>query len=81
MCYADPDSLPAAIDRYMEIDISFASSRECQLLNNLFEALAKGDVQKFTDDISEYDSMSKLVRTLEEIVCFLIFLDLNGHSA
>lgn len=60
MCYADPESLPGAIDRYMEIDISFAGSRECQLLENLFDAVAKGDIQKFTDDLSEYDSMSKL---------------------
>lgn len=71
MCYADPDSLTATIDRYMEIDISFAGSRECQLLSNLIEALAKGDAQKFTDCISDYDSMSKLVSTVKHLMCIL----------
>ncbi|GMH46055.1 hypothetical protein BSKO_14019 [Bryopsis sp. KO-2023] len=60
LCYAEPDSMETAIERYKEIDITFPSSRECQLLENLSEAMVNGDVQKFTDDIAEYDSLSKL---------------------
>lgn len=61
LCYADVDSLPATLDRYRDIDITFATSRECNLLENVTAALEAGDDQKFSDVVAGYDSLSKLV--------------------
>ena len=61
LCYADVDSLPVTIDRYREIDISFGSSRECNLLESIAAALEEGDEQRFSDVVAQYDVLSKLV--------------------
>ena len=60
LCVADVDSLPATFDRYREIDITFASSRECKFLENVTSALEAGDDQRFSEVVAEYDSLSKL---------------------
>lgn len=61
MCYAEVESLESMIERYKEIDLSFGNSRECQLLTDIVEAMRAGDDQKFQYDITQYDSLSKIV--------------------
>eukprot|EP00803_Ostreobium_quekettii_P007256 evm.model.scf_4532.1 EVM.evm.TU.scf_4532.1 scf_4532:2310-6252(-) len=60
LCYEDPEKFPAMLDRYKELDISFAGSRECNLLQQLSDAVIGDDVQLFTDEVAQYDAMSKL---------------------
>mmetsp|Transcript_14822 Transcript_14822/g.21604 ORF Transcript_14822/g.21604 Transcript_14822/m.21604 type:complete len:290 (+) Transcript_14822:70-939(+) len=49
-----------AIDRYQDQDVSFGDSRECKMLQDLAEACEECDVEKMTDAVAEYDSISKL---------------------
>ena len=66
LCYADADSVPAALERYKEIDITFSGSRECNLLESLSQALIDGDVDLFTNEVQQYDSLSKLVSPYQD---------------
>ncbi|KAI0124881.1 alpha-soluble NSF attachment protein [Xylariales sp. AK1849] len=49
-----------ALERYQDMDPTFASNREYQLLADLKEAIEAGDQDKFTDCLFQYDRMSKL---------------------
>ena len=49
-----------ALDRYELLDSTFGSTREFKFLSSLSEAISEGDIQKFTDIVAEFDSMTKL---------------------
>jgi alpha-soluble NSF attachment protein len=49
-----------AMERYEDIDPSFAGSREHKLLGDLSSAAEEGDADAFTGALAEYDSMSRL---------------------
>ena len=73
LCFADVESLPATIDRYREIDITFSNSRECNLLENITSALEAGDDQGFSEVVAQYDALSKLVRYASLTLCLTLF--------
>jgi alpha-soluble NSF attachment protein len=49
-----------AIERYKELDLSFVQQRECRFLDDIQHACEEHDVEKFTNVVAEYDSISKL---------------------
>jgi len=56
----DYEGAKRALQRYQEMDASFASQRECKFLEAIVEAADRADPESFTDAIVEYDSISKL---------------------
>lgn len=56
----DQVSFGRALDKYRDMDVSFADTRECKLLQDLGEAVEECDVEKLTDAVAEFDSISKL---------------------
>ncbi|KAF7954479.1 hypothetical protein EAE96_005600 [Botrytis aclada] len=49
-----------AFEKYRDMDPTFASTREHQLLIDLAEAVDAGDQEQFADKLFQYDQMSKL---------------------
>ncbi|KZF19869.1 vesicular-fusion protein Sec17 [Xylona heveae TC161] len=49
-----------AIEGYRELDQTFASTREHQLLVDLAEAVEQGDQEAFSDKLFQFDQLSKL---------------------
>lgn len=49
-----------ALESYVELDNTFASTREFQLLNDLVAAVEAGEQEQFSDKLFQYDQMSKL---------------------
>jgi alpha-soluble NSF attachment protein len=49
-----------ALEKYRDMDPSFASTREHQLLVDLAEAVEHGEQEAFADKLFQYDQMSKL---------------------
>ncbi|MCJ1311649.1 vesicular-fusion protein S17 [Agyrium rufum] len=49
-----------ALASYADLDNSFPSTRESQLLHDLTEAVTAGDQEAFADKLFQYDQMSKL---------------------
>jgi alpha-soluble NSF attachment protein len=49
-----------ALEKYRDMDPTFASTREHQLLVDLAEAVEAGDQEIFADKLFQYDQMSKL---------------------
>ncbi|KAI9833371.1 MAG: vesicular-fusion protein S17 [Phylliscum demangeonii] len=49
-----------ALESYRELDSSFASTREHQLLVDLADAVEQGDAEAFADKLFEFDKLSKL---------------------
>ncbi len=49
-----------ALQGYRDLDPTFASTREHQLLVDLVEAVEQGDQEVFADKLFQYDQMSKL---------------------
>ncbi|KAL4424294.1 hypothetical protein ABPG75_001595 [Micractinium tetrahymenae] len=60
LCSADVATIRGAIDRYRDIDLNFDSSRECNFLSTLADALDEGDVEAFTNAVAEFDSLTRL---------------------
>jgi len=60
LCMGDPVEAQMGIEKYEDMDVSFADSRECKLLRSLTQAMEEGDSQAFTDAVAEYDSLSRL---------------------
>ena len=58
-----------ALASYRDLDPTFASTREHQLLNDLAEAVEQGDQEVFADKLFQFDQMSKLDKWK---VCFHI---------
>jgi alpha-soluble NSF attachment protein len=51
-----------AMEKYREMDPTFPSQREHQLLVDLIQAVESNDQELFTDKLFAYDQMSKLDR-------------------
>ncbi len=49
-----------ALDNYRELDPTFTSTREHQLLVDLADAVEQGEAEMFADKLFEFDRMSKL---------------------
>jgi alpha-soluble NSF attachment protein len=49
-----------AFEKYRDMDPTFASTREHQLLIDLSETLESGDQEAFADKLFQYDQISKL---------------------
>jgi alpha-soluble NSF attachment protein len=49
-----------ALQVYVDLDNSFASTREHQLLVDLTEAVEQGEQEAFADKLYQYDQLSKL---------------------
>ena len=49
-----------ALQSYRDLDPTFASTREHQLLADLVEAVEQGDQEVFADKLFQFDQMSKL---------------------
>ena len=49
-----------ALESYRDIDTTFASQREHQLLVDLVQAIEQGDQEAFADKLFHYDQLSKL---------------------
>jgi alpha-soluble NSF attachment protein len=49
-----------ALESYRELDPSFASMREHQLLVDLTQAVEDGDQESFAEKLFQYDQLSKL---------------------
>ncbi|KAL2759563.1 hypothetical protein ACRALDRAFT_2093011, partial [Sodiomyces alcalophilus JCM 7366] len=57
---ADAVATRRALDKYTDLDPSFAGQREYLLLNDLLAAVEKADQEEFTDKLFQYDQISKL---------------------
>ncbi|KAG0583228.1 hypothetical protein M758_3G120900 [Ceratodon purpureus] len=60
LCGNDDIKVENAIQYYQELDPTFSGTRECKFLQDLAAATAEVDVDKFTDVVKEFDSMSRL---------------------
>ncbi|MCJ1253923.1 vesicular-fusion protein S17 [Lignoscripta atroalba] len=63
MCHLASNDIVAttrALSSYRDLDNTFASTREHQLLIDLAEAVEQGDQEVFADKLFQYDSLSKL---------------------
>ena len=49
-----------ALENYREIDPTFASTREHQLLGDLAQTVEQGDQEAFADRLFQYDQLTKL---------------------
>ncbi|KAI9310917.1 soluble NSF attachment protein [Dichotomocladium elegans] len=49
-----------ALNSYCGMDLSFETTREYQLLKNIMDSIDSGDVEKFTQDVYEYDKLTRL---------------------
>lgn len=49
-----------ALQSYVDLDTTFASTREHQLLVDLSQSVEAGEKEIFTDKLYEFDRMSKL---------------------
>jgi len=56
----DPIRSNQSLDRYCNIDISFATTREFKLLQELTAACEEHDTEAFTTSVFEFDRLSKL---------------------
>ena len=57
-----------ALSSYRDLDPTFASTREHQLLVDLSEAVEQGDQEAFTDKLFQYDQLSKLDKWKTELL-------------
>jgi alpha-soluble NSF attachment protein len=60
LAVGDMVAVNRAFDKYRDLDNTFASTREHQLLVDLADAVEQGDQEAFADKLFQYDQMSKL---------------------
>jgi alpha-soluble NSF attachment protein len=60
LCTGDLVATSRALESYRELDPSFQSTREHQLIVDLAETVESGDQEAFTDKLFQFDQMSKL---------------------
>lgn len=56
----DMVSINRALEKYRDMDPTFPSTREHQLLVDLTAAVEGGDAEAYADKLFQYDQMSKL---------------------
>lgn len=61
-------ALSRALESYRDLDPTFASTREHQLLVDLSEAVEQGDQEAYTDKLFQYDQLSKLDKWKTELL-------------
>ena len=61
-------ALSRALSSYRDLDPTFASTREHQLLVDLSEAVEAGDQEAYTDKLFQYDQLSKLDKWKTELL-------------
>ncbi|KAI3891751.1 hypothetical protein MKX03_020889, partial [Papaver bracteatum] len=59
LCKADAAAISSALERYEELDPTFPGTREYKFLADLAASVDEEDVQKFTDVVKKFDSMTK----------------------
>ncbi|KAF6174071.1 hypothetical protein GIB67_020253 [Kingdonia uniflora] len=60
LCKGDVVAITNSLERYQELDPTFSGTREYKFLADLASAMEEEDVEKFTDIIKEFDSMTRL---------------------
>ncbi|KAK7385800.1 hypothetical protein VNO78_31669 [Psophocarpus tetragonolobus] len=60
LCKGDVIAITNALERYQELDPTFSGTREYRLLADIAAAIDEEDVEKFTEVIKEFDSMTPL---------------------
>ncbi|GLJ53650.1 hypothetical protein SUGI_1144390 [Cryptomeria japonica] len=60
ICRGDTMALNNALEKYQELDPTFSGTRECKFLDDLVLSIDEEDVEKFTDVVKEFDSLSRL---------------------
>lgn len=60
LCSNDVWEVRSAVDKFSELDPNFAGSREDKFLRDLADAVEEGDVDKFTDVVADFDSLTRL---------------------
>ncbi|KAI3694156.1 hypothetical protein L1987_77117 [Smallanthus sonchifolius] len=60
LCKGDVVAITNALEKYQDLDPNFAGSREYKLLMALAASVDEEGVEKFTDAIKEFDSITKL---------------------
>ncbi|EER93873.1 hypothetical protein BDA96_01G188700 [Sorghum bicolor] len=60
LCRGDTVAINNSLERYQDIDPTFSGTREYKLLADLAASMDEGDVDKFTDAVKEFDSMTRL---------------------
>eukprot|EP01083_Nonionella_stella_P034880 95360_1 len=56
----DMDDVEEALDKYRDLNPAFDMTREYKLVQDLVIAYKEGEIEKFTDVIQDFDSISKL---------------------
>ncbi|KAK9723350.1 vesicular-fusion protein S17 [Basidiobolus ranarum] len=49
-----------ALERYQDMDVTFSSTREYKFLQSIMEAIDSGDLEAFTNQVFEFDQLTKL---------------------
>ncbi|XP_056685261.1 alpha-soluble NSF attachment protein 2 isoform X2 [Spinacia oleracea] len=60
LCKGDVVAVTNALSRYQNLDPTFSRTREYELLTDLVAAYEEQDVEKFTEVLMDYDSLSPL---------------------
>jgi alpha-soluble NSF attachment protein len=60
LCHLSDEEISTKFERYRDVDLQFAGSRECTLLEGCAAALAASDDKAFSQAVAEFDSMTRL---------------------
>jgi alpha-soluble NSF attachment protein len=60
LCYAGISEAKDKLEAFKEIDFNFAGSRECNLLEQLVDALDNNDEAAFATAVKDFDSLTRL---------------------
>lgn len=74
ICAGDIVAAEKALDKYDNMDATFSSTREFSLLKNIIDSVKTGDVAEFTNQVADYDAVSKLDSWKKRFCCVLRML-------
>jgi len=60
LCSEDVVAAKRSLQRYQDMDVTFATQRECKFLQQIMDAYEAGEVEDFTNAVVDFDSISKL---------------------
>lgn len=60
LCRGDVVAIANSLERYQDLDPTFSGTREYKFLSDLAAAIEEEDVERFTDIVREFDSMTRL---------------------